>query len=67
VQVVAGGDVGEVFVEQVAMVVADPQVMVRVDDRQAGVEDRLGRVLRQPRFVGCEDAAELVRFLLLGH
>ena len=50
----AGGDVGQILVQQVAVIVAYPQMMMRVDDRQAGIEDRLGRPLRQPRYVGRE-------------
>ena len=56
--VVAGADVGEELVQQVAVVRAVPQVMMGVDDRQVGLEDRLGRLLGQPRLVGRVDPAE---------
>ena len=59
--VVAGAQVGEQLVQQVPMIRADPQVMVRVDDRQVRLEDRLGRGLGQPRLVGRADAAVLGR------
>ncbi len=57
--VMAGVEVGEQFVEQIGVVAALPQMMVRIDDRQVGIEDRLGRGRRQPGFVGCVDPAEL--------
>jgi hypothetical protein len=66
-QVVAGGGIGEVVVQQVAMAIADPQMVVRVDDRQGGIEDRFGRATRQPGLFGREDTAELVWLLPLGH
>jgi hypothetical protein len=59
--VVAGAEVGQQLVEQVAMIRPDPQMMVRVDDRQVRLEDRLGRRLGQPRLVGGVDPAVLGR------
>ncbi len=64
--VVAGADVVEKLVEQVAMVRTLPQVMVRVDDGQFGIEDGLGRLLGQPRLVRRIDPPELGRARGLG-
>ena len=47
--------------EQVAMIRPVPQVMVRVDDRQVRLEDRLARGPGQPRLVGWMDPAVLGR------
>ena len=44
-----------------------PQVMVRVDDRQLGLEDRLGRRLGQPRLVRRADPAVTGRLARLAH
>ena len=49
--VVAGAEIGEQLVQQVAVVGPLPQMMMRVDDRQLGLEDRLGRRLGEPRLV----------------
>jgi hypothetical protein len=59
--VVAGAQVGEQLVEQVAMIGPIPEVMVRVDDRQVGIEDGLGRRLPEPRLARCGDATEACR------
>ncbi len=59
--VVARVDVGEKLVEQIAMVRTLPQMMVRVDDRQFGIENRLGRLLGEPCLVGRMDPPELGR------
>jgi hypothetical protein len=59
--VVAGADVVEELVQEVAVVGPLPQVVMRVDDGQVGLEDRLRRLLREPGFVGRVDAAELRR------
>jgi hypothetical protein len=58
--VVTGAEVGQQVVQEVPMVRPLPQVMVRVDDRQRGLEDRLGRRAGQPGRVGWPDAAERV-------
>ena len=52
-------DVGEKLVQQVSMVRAFPEVMVRVDDGQLGLEDGLGRPRGQPRLVRRVDPSEL--------
>ena len=65
--VVAGAEVGEQLVEQVAMVGPLPQVMVGVDDRQLGLEDRLGRRLGQPRLGRRADAPVAGRPRVLAH
>ena len=54
--VVAGAGVGQQLVQQVAMVGVIPQMMVRIDDRQVRLEDRLARLFREPCFVGHESA-----------
>ena len=59
--VVPGAEIGQQLVQQIAVIRPDPQVMVRVDDRQLGLEDRLGLRPRQPRLVGRADAAVLRR------
>jgi len=46
--------VGQELVQQVAIVEVVPQMVVRVDDRQVRREDRLARLLGQPRLVGHE-------------
>jgi hypothetical protein len=56
-EVVPSGEIGEQLVEQVAMVRSIPEVMVGVDDRQFGIEDRLRRLLCQPRVVRRRDAS----------
>jgi hypothetical protein len=43
--VVPGGKIGEQLVEQIAMVRAVPKMMVGVDVRQPGIEDRLAWLL----------------------
>jgi hypothetical protein len=50
--VVAGVEIGQELVQQIAVIPALPQVMVGVDDRQRGLEDRLGRPAR-PSPSGC--------------
>jgi phage/plasmid primase-like uncharacterized protein len=40
--VVAAGHVGREFVDQVALAPVHPQVVVAVDDREIGFDDRLG-------------------------
>src|SRR5215471_18047052 len=59
--VVAGADVGEEFVEQVAVIRPLPQMMMRVDDGQVGLEDGLRGPRGEPRLVGGVDAPELRR------
>src|SRR5712691_2419506 len=59
--IVAGADVGEKFVEQVAVVRALPQMMVGVDDGQVGIENGLGRLRRPPCLVRRVDSPELGR------
>jgi hypothetical protein len=54
---VARAGVGDQLVQQVAMVGMVPQVMVRIDDRQVGLEDRLLRALGEPGVVGHVGAA----------
>ena len=49
--VVAAVEVGQQFVEQIAVPAAQPQMMVRVDDRQIGIEDRLRRGRGEPCLV----------------
>ena len=49
--VVAGIDVGQKLVEQIAAAGVVPQMMVRIDDRQIGFEDRLAQ-LGEPFGVG---------------
>ena len=39
--VVAGVEIGQQLIEQIAVAVAHPEMMARIDDRQVGVEDRL--------------------------
>src|SRR5262249_57415571 len=53
----AGVDVGNHLLDQVAQPAAVPQMVVRVDDRAGGVDDLLG-ILRQPVFawIGIESA-----------
>jgi len=58
-QVVAGRGVREEVGQEVAVPAAIPEVMVRVDERQVGLEDGLGRLGGQPRLVGRVDPAEL--------
>ncbi len=55
--VVAGTDVGRHFLDHVAQAAAVPEVVMRIDDRAGGIDDRLG-VLRQPVFawIGVEPA-----------
>ena len=57
--VVAGVDVGQQLVEQIAVAAAQPQMVVRVDHRQFGLDDRLGLGGSEPGLVGRIDAAEL--------
>ena len=59
--VVPGVQVGQQLVEQIAEARHVPQMMVGVDDRQLGLEDRLGRRLGVPGVVGLEDAAKARR------
>ena len=49
--VVAGVDVGQELVEQIAAARVIPQMMVRVDDRQIGIENLLGE-LAEPCGIG---------------
>jgi len=44
--IVPGVQIGEQFVEQIRVAAAQPQMMVRVDDRQIRFEDRLRRRFR---------------------
>jgi hypothetical protein len=62
---VAGTDIGEKVVEQVAMIRPLPQVMVGIDNGQVRSEDRLRRLFRQPHLVRRGDPAKLSR--LYGH
>ena len=59
--VVPGADVVEELVQEIAVVGPLPQVVMRVDDGQVGLEDRLRRLLGEPGLVGRVDAAELRR------
>jgi hypothetical protein len=59
--VVARAQVGQQLVEQIAMVGPIPQVMVRVDDGQVGIEDGLGRRRPEPCLARCGDATEACR------
>src|SRR5882757_3144572 len=54
-------EIGQQVGQQIAIAPHVPQVMVRVDDGEVGLEDRLRRRLGQPRLVGPEDPAELRR------
>src|SRR4051812_48428893 len=65
--VVAGVQVGEEIIQQVALVGPLPEVMVGVDDRQRGLEDRLRGGARQPFGIGRKDAAVARRCLVLAH
>jgi len=49
--VVPGIEVSAQLVNQIAMVRPIPEMMVGVDDRQFGIEDRFRRLLGQPRVV----------------
>ena len=55
--VVAGVDVRHELVQQIALVVAMPQVMMGIDDRQVRFQRRLGCRLRQPGRIGRVDMA----------
>jgi hypothetical protein len=57
--VMPGLEIGAQLIEQIAVVGALPQMMVRVDDRQIGVEHRLGRRGGEPCLVRRVDPAEL--------
>ena len=57
--VVAGVRVGQQLVEQIAVAAAQPQMMVRIDDRQLRLDDRLRRGGREPGFIRRINAAEL--------
>src|SRR5206468_10250739 len=54
-------EIGPELVQRVPMVPPLPQVMVGIDDRQRGLEDRLGRLLGQPRLVRRADPSEPCR------
>ena len=56
--VVPAAQVREQFVQQVAMIGAMPQMMMRIDDRQIRIEDRLRGRLGQPCLVRRVDSAE---------
>src|SRR4051794_27794561 len=47
--VMAGGDVGNYLLDQIAQSTAVPEMMMRIDDRARGVDDLFG-MLRQPVF-----------------
>ena len=64
--VVAAVGIGEQVVEQVAPVLAVPQVMMRIDDRQVGLEDRL-RAPGEPVVADVKIVRGLGRALLLRH
>ena len=64
--VVAARSIGLHFLDQIATWCA-PQVMVRVDDRKFGLEDRLGWGARQPLCAWREDAAECRRLRIGTH
>jgi hypothetical protein len=49
--VVAGADVVEELVQEIAVVGPFPQVVMRVDDGQVGLEDRFRRLLGEPGLV----------------
>ena len=66
-QVVAGRRVREEVGQEVAVALAVPQVVMRVDDRQLGLEDGLGRLRGQPRLVRMVDPAELGRTVGCAH
>src|SRR5437660_7915771 len=54
-------EIGQQVGQQIAMARHVPQVMVRVDNGEVRLEDRLRRRLGEPRLVGPEDPAELRR------
>ncbi len=54
----AGIEVGEQFRQQIGPAAAIPQMMMRIDDRQVGFEDRLLLLLCQPRLVGLAAVTE---------
>jgi hypothetical protein len=60
-------DIGEEIVEQVAMVRPIPQVVVGIDNRQVGIEDRLGWLFRQLRVIRWVDPAEVCLLLRCAH
>ncbi len=51
-------EIGQQLIEQIAVARHVPQMMVGIDDREVGLEDRLGSSLGQPRRIRHEDAAE---------
>ncbi len=57
--VMPGREIGEQLVEQIAVIGALPQMMVRIDDRQIGVEHRLRGRGGEPWLVRRVDPAEL--------
>ena len=65
--VVTRAEIGQELVQQVPMIPPIPQVMVGVDDRQLGVENRLGRLLRQPRLDRRTDPSITGRLVVLAH
>ena len=56
--VMAAAQVGEQFVQQVAMIRTLPKVMMSIDDRQVRVENRFRRRLGQPCLVRWIDSPE---------
>jgi hypothetical protein len=59
--VVTGAEVGEQLVQQVAVVRAIPQMVMRVDDRKVRLEDGLGGRFPEPVLARWRDATELRR------
>jgi hypothetical protein len=59
--VVTGPGVGQQVMEHVVVAGALPEMVVRVDDRQLGLQCRLAH-LGDPGRIGCNDVAELGRF-----
>ena len=50
--------ISQQFIKQIAMVGSVPEMVMRIDDRQIGFDDRLGRLLREPCGVGRKCAAD---------
>jgi len=57
----------EELVQEIAMALPLPQMVMRVDDGQLGFEDRLGRRLGEPRVVGGANASVAGRRSGLAH
>src|SRR5271169_1735926 len=55
--VVPGGEIGARLVEEIAMVRTIPEVMMGVDDRQRGIEDRFAGLLCEPGVVWRRDGS----------